>query len=286
VTTAPVAFLLLLGFAARGCATPANGPHAATLTLPAQWVVSSLFVAAAVSWIFLLVSLILLPRTAGWIAGRWGSQLALLLAMFMFCRSPFAIARKVVDERDVPRLGRLAVVADLGMGGHLERLGRIRSSGLLMTTYEVLAVGVDEAMGGCTLIRPATPAPHIGQQMFVTDGDVVAYVGVGGRCQWIYDGATGKARIDLHQRNESPFTLLDESTPGVERDLDALVAEVARVAAAKQASDGDSAPAESSMLDALGHANPWIRTAAHRIIGAGGAALYPEGMRRIAAGPK
>ncbi len=74
----------------------------------------------------------------------------------------------------------------------------------------------------------------------------------------------------------SPFALLGPTGTGNESDL----AEMVRIAGL------GVGPRETELLMAMAHANPWVRAAARRIVAAGGAALYPEATKRIAAEPK
>lgn len=271
----------------KGCATPASGSAPETLTLVAPWIVATLFIASIASWIAVLVALCLLPRSSGWIAGRWVTQLALLVALFQFCRTPFARHRLVADERDAPRLGRLAVIVDLGFGGHIERLCRVRSSGCSLTTYDVLLAATNDAESDIRLIRPAKSAAAAGRrELLVGADDVVAYAKEGGWCSWIYEGRTGAGHAELDVFRPSPFALLDASTPGVAADLDAIVSAVASAAAARSKGPDREVPDEPAILAALDSPNAWIRDAAHRIVIAGGSTLYPEATTRVAAEPK
>jgi hypothetical protein len=106
----------------------------------------------------------------------------------------------------------------------------------------------------------------------------------------------------------SPFVLLDSSTQGCVADIDAIVGSVERVSswakeprrrflvAHPEARDsteeeaiGDvpgDVPSETSLLAALDSSNPWVRSAAKRLVEAGGTDMYPDAARRIAAEPK
>jgi hypothetical protein len=291
VTTAPVALVVLAGFAARGCATPASGPDTAMLTLPAPWVASSLVVAAAASWVFVLVSLVLLPRTSRWIASRWITLLALLLTMFMACRLPIARVRRVTHERDLPAVGRVAVVYERELLGHIERLSRVRSSGLVQTEYDVFGSAHFGSPGDdpyASVIRPAGSVAS-GESLFAgADGLVV--LAAGGRCYLAgRPDAPGRPNDGL-LRDVSPFVLLDDATAGESRELDEVCAAVARASVGASgvptARDGFGVPPETSLLAALDSPNAWIRSAAKRIVEAGGDAMYPEATKRLAAAPK
>jgi len=132
-----------------------------------------------------------------------------------------------------------------------------------------------------TLIRPA-PGCTPERLLYCGPRDLVAVVrGTG--CSLAYDATSSRALDEDGLIALSPFALLDDSDSGLGADLERIVLDVS---AQRVANDHTGIPSDGSLVDALVSPNTWTRSAARRIAEAGGAATYPEAVRRIAAEPK
>jgi hypothetical protein len=154
------------------------------------------------------------------------------------------------------------------------------------------------------IVRPAG-AHNDGPTLWTSDDGSVFAIDRGS-CWAAWNGAAHRAATIPELVRMSPFVLLGDESEGREPDLQQIEWQFARthgpdeyslteLRAAAHPRDSEAAasndvgpavPTEAVLLAALDHANPWVRTASRRIVAAGGAYVYPEATRRVAAPPK
>jgi hypothetical protein len=173
-------------------------------------------------------------------------------------------------------------------------VGRVVGRSLARTEYDVLVcVGTDWPRRYAALVRPAQEAN--GALHFSPDGLVVLDHG---GIAYAAARLDGSRKFDSQNiQSLSPFVLLDATTKGRDADVEGIAWDVRNTASdaarkdkavladpvtnAMWPEDRSGVPTEASLLDALDHANPWVRDAARRIVEAGGAEMYPKATKRL-----
>lgn len=150
------------------------------------------------------------------------------------------------------------------------------------------------------IVRPASTKYEDQSIWLGRNGAVVA--AHGSSCWAGWNGIENRAATIPELVGLSPFVLLDDTSAGLESDIEAIEQQFAearssqvislsdlRAAAHPRTENADSVPdaacvvpTEATLLAALDDTNPWVRAAARRIVEAGGAELYPEATKRIA----
>ncbi len=275
----------------------ADEPHVRAAFLTHDWVYAVLLWPPLVG--ALCVLLLSLRRPGRWVPGPLLAQFgflatgALWFAGGMLLQNNWHIAaeRVALDGR------RYAVLSRAMLDDFEEVLCRPSEPDLLRTRYDALvSVGVP-GLRTASMIRPGTDGAA--NLSFGADGHTAAVRD--GACRWLYDARDGTALSGDDLARVSPFVLLGDSTPGSEDDLASIATRIAHpdqgddpkvrfllahpdAAGAGKVNHFDEyvdLPTEASLLAALDSANPWIRSAAKRLVEAGGADTYPEATQRI-----
>jgi hypothetical protein len=196
---------------------------------------------------------------------------------------PFGSPWRLTTDAVGPDGRTYAHVEQAEFTGGEERLGRLTARGLVWRTFESLATATTGSPGDdcfAYVIRPAGSIAARRAIFFAPDGEVV--VTFDGRV-FVAASPDGRRVFAMDTVGDlSPFVLLDATATGEPLDLDDVVAAVARAATLGDGPRRSRVPRETSLVDALDHANPWVGAAARRIVEAGGVDLYPAAMRRLA----
>jgi hypothetical protein len=276
------------------------------ITIVAPWIESALrWTSAALAVALVLLLAVPDPQRRKWMPGRHISQFGFLAVIPIWFGTSWVLGTSwhVRVARAGPDDRTYALISQQGMGDFSEALcvESASSIGLLRTRYEVLLV-VDSggSLRSASMIRPGSEADAV--LSFGADGMIAAVERAG--CNWVYDARNRRAIVDGALPRLSPFLLLDGSTSGREDDVATLTARVAHPHllddtvrarfllahpdepdSSKISRDAEfyvEIPTETSLLDALDSPNAWIRSAARRIVEAGGADMYPEATRKLA----
>lgn len=266
-----------------------GGPHGFEwVTVADRWVVRLLAFAAPGSALALVFGRLLRPRAFPNILLSIGSLAATLLVAPWVCFGSY-VPWIVADEIDGPDGRRYALLDHSFLQGQTTVLAQRRSASFASRTFEVLVVGhTDSPREFASVVRPeGGPLRNV----YVSpDGVVVGLWGTSAYVAAEVHGGSTWAGMTIGEL--SPFLLLGTDDRGRDADLAAIAADVASGCAFRMEhpdwpmDHAEGVPTEASLLDALGHANPWVRAAARRIIEAGGAEMYPEATKRIADAPK
>ena len=285
-----------------------------TMTTDEHITVTSPWVAAAIGWSSVALALLAVglsyqssrpwaPRT------RWARAGACVVAIALFVDMTTGwVVRswQVAESRTAPD-GRTLAVLMLPIWDKPHWAFAVESERTVFRTrYELVSPdGTEHAFPLSFVVRPASTYDDERMLWPAPDGTFVA-VQRGG-CWAAWNPAEHRAATIAELIRMSPFVLLDATSPGRDSDLstiewqfesarrfDAVSSRDLHAAAHPRDSDLDSpadgdrpiVPTELSLLVALDSANPWVRAAARRIVTAGGAEVYPEATRRIAAEPK
>lgn len=256
----------------------APGTPGSSVTFVDPWIPRLVWGVAVVLAIVLAVIFPHRPRRH-WMPGRGACLIGLTVTLLACCYGMFQrwATWWIEDERNGPDGRRYALLTLRYAGGHDEALAVRATAGRFRTRWTAAySVIVDGVYWYGAMIRPASATPQ--SLTFGSGGEISAVFN--GMCAWVFDPRT-RSGVDGEPVSKlSPFRLLGATSPGDEGDLAAIEARVRDPL--RDPSSAGGLPTETSLLDALGSPNPWIRTAARRIVEAGGAEMYPEATRRLA----
>lgn len=293
-----MALALLRSVATHPAISYDSGRDLSTITLSSSWVSPVL----AWSSFGLALVCVFLPRphSLAWVRRRWPSLIALIVVSYLLAQDNFftrALEWHLYAERVGPD-SRTCGVLISGFTDNDVMLVRETRRGVFSTTYEELAPPRRVGTGFTIVIRPNRPDSEHTEVSFGANGFVL---GVSQNVCWAaWDGVHSRTLTKEEIRRMSPFVLLGDADAGREDDLQYIVSVVrpegpnapseAAEAPRPQRHRADAednvewrgVPPEDAVFEALDSPNPWIRSAARRIVEAGGAEMYPEATRKLA----
>lgn len=190
---------------------------------------------------------------------------------------------KVVDRRELPDGRTFIWFIQTQWLDPPDHLARLEESGWFADEYVVVGRSWWGTARHWAVISPRGEEPGIrllsnGVVAVVGHGDVLVMEGTppdADESEWV-----GKLP------HVPVFALIGATGEGDPGDVSQVLSAIGRarergVTRGSPGSELDQLPSDSTLADALAHANPWVRETARRFILAGGDALYPEAMRAL-----
>jgi hypothetical protein len=169
---------------------------------------------------------------------------------------------------------RYASFESRGIDGYEEMLGVEKSRSPWSRTFRTAPTMWLDHAATSSMARPAT-SKDAERRIYFTRDRIAAMV-VHAACWGAFDASSGRFLSGTELTRLAPFALLDDSTDGLDADVETMVERVRR------ARGNSPAPSDGALTAALDHPNPWVRAAARRIVEAGGAEIYPAATNRLA----
>jgi hypothetical protein len=269
-------------FAYASCMGSWSPPDYRThVALIEDWVVSAL------RWGTLACPIVLF--VLGFVNRRWfPPPISVLVALFFGCGPAICIGARRLSASETGEDGRAyAFFHQSFFQGRTAFIGRVTESGRFTRTLEVVWPDYEFGFTAARIVRPANDPSDDTRVRVTRDGLVLGLIGPNAYAA-VRSGETTAFTSD-EVKKLSPFVLLDDTSKGLDSDVDGIVDHVRwvlRVFGKSGGGDEDDVPGEASLLAALDSPNPWIRAATKRIVEAGGAKEYPEATKRLASAPK